>query len=70
MKIDALFEIQICPVTYKSGQRESKINCYSWFSSRGTSRLIKWIYKERYELLLLKGKQNLKGKGKDKGFYN
>ena len=48
-----------CPVTYKSCQRESKINYYSWFSSRGTSRLIKWIYKERYELRLLKIKQQL-----------
>ena len=35
-----------CPVTYKSCQRESKINYYSWFLNRGTSRLIKWIYKE------------------------
>ena len=45
--------------TYKSCQRESKINHYNWFLSRGTSRLIKWIYKERYELLLLKRKQQL-----------
>ena len=48
-----------CPVTYKSCQRESKINYYSWFLSRGTSQLIKWIYKERYELLLLERKQQL-----------
>ena len=39
---------------YKSCQRESKINYYSWFFSRGTGRLRKWIHKERYELLLLK----------------
>ena len=36
-----------CPVTYKSCQRESKINYYSWFLSRGTSRLIEWIYIKR-----------------------
>ena len=47
------------PVTCKSSQRERKINYYSWFLSRGTSRLIKWIYRERYELLLLKRKQQL-----------
>ena len=29
----------------------SKLNYYSW--------LIKWVYKERYELLLLKRKQQL-----------
>ena len=45
---------------YKSCQRQSKINYYSWFLSGGTSRLIKWIYKERYELLyLLKRNNNL-----------
>ena len=27
--------------------------------SRGTSRLIKWIFKEKYELFLLKRKQQL-----------
>ena len=49
-----------CPVKYKSRQRQSKINYYSSFLSRGTSRLIKWIYKERYELLyLLKRNNNL-----------
>ena len=37
-----------CPVTYKSCQRESKINYYSWFLSRGTSRLIECIYIKRY----------------------
>ena len=46
-------------MTKKSCQRESKINYYSLFLSRGTSRLIKWIYKERYELFLLKSKQQL-----------
>ena len=40
-----------CPVTYKSCQREHKINYYSWSLSRGKNRLIKWIYKARYELL-------------------
>ena len=49
-------------VTYKSYQRESKINYYSCFLSRGTSRLIKWICKERYELLLLKKKKQNKTK--------
>ena len=44
---------------YKSCQRESAIKYYSWFLSRGTKRLIKWIYRERYELLLLKRKQQL-----------
>ena len=48
-----------CPVTCKSCQRDSKINHYSWFLSRGTSRLKKWIYKERHELLFLKRKQQL-----------
>ena len=61
MQIDRSFwyTTLTCPVTCKSRQRESKINYYSWFLSRGTSRLIKWIYKERYELLLLKRKQQL-----------
>ena len=50
MKIDRFFLIyKSCPVTYK----------YSWFLSCGTSRWTKWIYKERYELLLLKRKQQL-----------
>ena len=44
---------------YKLYQRESKINCFSWFLSRDTSRLIEWIYKERYQLLLLQRKQQL-----------
>ena len=40
MKIDrSSLYTKPCPVTYK-------INYYSWFLSRGTSRLIKWIYKE------------------------
>ena len=40
MKIDRSFFIyKSCPVTYK-------INYYSWSLSRGTSRLIKWIYKK------------------------
>ena len=54
MKIDrSSLYTKPCPVTYK-------INYYSWFLSRGTSRLIKWIYKERYELLyLLKRNNNL-----------
>ena len=47
------------PVTCKSSQRERKINSYSWFLGRGTSRLIKWIYREICELLLLKRKQQL-----------
>ena len=34
-----------CLVTYKSCQRESKINYYSWYLSRGTGQLIKWIHK-------------------------
>ena len=36
-----------------------KSTIYSWFVSRGTSRLKKWNYKARYELLLLKRKQQL-----------
>ena len=36
-----------CPMTYKSCHRWSKINYYSWFLSRGTSRLIKWFYIKR-----------------------
>ena len=58
MEIDRSF-YKSCPVTWKTCQRESKINYYSWFLSRATSPLIKWIYKERYELLLLKRKQQL-----------
>ena len=33
-----------CPVTYKSCQRESEINYYSWFLSCGTSWWIKCIF--------------------------
>ena len=48
-----IFIYKSCAVTYR-------INYYSWFLSRGTSRLIKWIYNERYELLyLLKRNNNL-----------
>ena len=36
-----------------------KSTIYSWFVSRGTSRLKKWNYKARYELLLLKRRQQL-----------
>ena len=50
---------KLCPVTYKSCQRESKINYYSWYFSRGTGRLRKWIHKERYDLLLLKRNKQL-----------
>ena len=54
-KLIALFVVQIRDIEV---WLRSKINYnYSWFLRSGSSRLIKWIYKERYELLLLKRKQ-------------
>ena len=54
-KLIALFVVQISDIEV---WLRSKINYnYSWFLRRGSSRLIKWIYKERHELLLLKRKQ-------------
>ena len=54
-KLIALFVVQIGDIEV---WLRSKINYnYSWFLRSGSSRLIKWIYKERYELLLLKRKQ-------------
>ena len=49
-----------CTVTYKSCQRERKINYYSWFLSRG--KLIKWIYKETETEIDLTEKQKKKKK--------
>ena len=61
MKIDRSFWYtnQVQWHTNHVKENQSKINHYSWFLSRKTSRLIKWIYKARYELLLLKRKQQL-----------
>ena len=54
-KLIALFVIQISDIEV---WLRSKINYnYSWFLRSGSNRLIKWIYKERHELLLLKRKQ-------------
>ena len=54
-KLIALFVVQISDIEV---WLRSKINYnYSWFLRSGSNRLIKWIYKERYELLLLKRKQ-------------
>ena len=48
-----------CPVTYKACQRESKINHYSWFLSRETSRLIKRITKRETNCSYWKENNNL-----------
>ena len=48
-----------CPVIYKSCQRESKINHYSWFLSRETSRLIKRIAKRETNCSYWKENNNL-----------
>ena len=52
---------------YKSCQRESKINYYSCFLNRGTSQLIKLIYKEigialteKKKKLITNSQQNIK----------
>ena len=54
-----LFDIQIMFSDIQIMSKKRKINYYCRFLSRGTSRLTKWIYQERYELLLLKRKQQL-----------
>ena len=63
MKIDCSFWMyKSCAVTYKSCQRERKINYKSWFLSIG--KLIKWIYKETETEIALTEKQKKKKKKK------